>query len=63
LPKKTDRRRFASAVTTQCEALDPATLAQIVDEAIRSRLDLNLFDAALAREESVKGMLRERLGR
>ena len=41
-PKPTDRRRFTGG-TVQCEALDPATLAGILRDAITARRD---YDAA-----------------
>jgi hypothetical protein len=41
-PKPTDRRRFTGG-TVQCEALDPATLAGILRDAITTRRD---YDAA-----------------
>ena len=55
-PKRTDKRRFEGE-TTQAEALPPDVLAAIVDDAIRTRLDL----ATLARVEAVEATERAEL--
>lgn len=39
-------------VTTQAEALDPATLAAIVRDGITSRMDMNIYRQAVEREEA-----------
>jgi hypothetical protein len=48
-PKATDRRSF-EGMTTQAEALDPAVLSQILDDAIEVRLDLDLYQSVVALE-------------
>jgi hypothetical protein len=40
--KVTDRRAF-TGLTTQAEALDPRTLAELVQEAITSRIDMDVY--------------------
>jgi hypothetical protein len=60
-PKETDRRSFAGILTTQCEALDPAILAEIVKAAIVARIDQRLYDRALRRETLIRGQLWARL--
>ncbi|WP_405243806.1 hypothetical protein [Lentisalinibacter salinarum] len=60
-PKATDRRAFEGRAV-QAEAIDPATLASIVDEAIRSRLDQDAFRAALEYEQQCREAIRERFG-
>ena len=60
-PKATDRRSF-EGLTTQCEALDPSKLAQILEDAITSRLDLEVYEQALEFERECRVELRERLG-
>ena len=37
--------------TVQCEAIPPDVLNQIVREAVRSRLNMDAFEANLAREQ------------
>jgi hypothetical protein len=49
-PKKTDRRSF-SGETVQCEAIPPDELARILRAAIVERLDPDVLDAVLARED------------
>lgn len=60
-PKLTDRRSFAADYTVQCEALDPRRLAQILDEAVASRLDDAAYRAALDREHHYKAEIAGRL--
>ncbi|HZO22283.1 MAG TPA: hypothetical protein VFB37_07225 [Steroidobacteraceae bacterium] len=62
-PKATDRRSFSGTATTQCEALDPATLAQIVRDAIRCRLDPDAYASALEYESECRAELTSRLAR
>jgi hypothetical protein len=52
--KATDKRRFDGDETWQCEALDPRTLAAIVQAAIDERIDLNIYQAMLDREEEAR---------
>lgn len=49
-PKESDRRSFDGNKTTQCEALDPRTLAAIVEAAIQERFDMTVYRNALAEE-------------
>jgi hypothetical protein len=55
-PKTTDNRAF-TGMTTQAEALDPRTLASIVEEAITQRLDMDLYNEVVSSE----GIYREEL--
>lgn len=55
-PKATDRRTF-SGLTTQAEALPPDLLASILDEAIKERLDLALYQRALQEEAEERASL------
>ena len=43
-PKATDRRQFDASGTVQAEALTPADIAAILQEALASRYDQGLFD-------------------
>jgi hypothetical protein len=52
-PKPTDRRSF-EGMTTQCEALDPRTLAAIIDDAIQARFDMATYQAVLAEEQELR---------
>jgi len=54
--KTTDRRVFAGQ-TTQAEALDPATLAAIVEAAIRTVTDLAVLAATIDREDTERAEL------
>ena len=49
IPKRTDRQAF-DGLTTQCEALPPDLLAEILEAAIRERLDLDVYHEALREE-------------
>ena len=63
-PKKTDRRGgFTDSETVQCEALDPATLATIVESAISARLDRAQYGAILAAEHQARQDVLARLRR
>jgi hypothetical protein len=53
-PKPTDNRRFEGSETWQCEALDPRTLAAIVQAAIDERIDRAIYEAVLAEEEEAR---------
>ncbi|WP_189970946.1 hypothetical protein [Streptomyces violascens] len=59
--KASDRRSFADTATTQAEALSPDVLATIVREAIEDRRDPGAHEQALAREESERHAIRDRL--
>lgn len=59
-PKKTDKRSFAG-LTTQCEALDPRTLAQIVEDAITNRFDMATYSEVLEMETAYREQATERL--
>jgi hypothetical protein len=60
-PKTTDRRSFVG-LTTQAEALPPDLLASILDDAIRSRLDLEIYQQAMEEEISERAELAKWLG-
>jgi len=60
-PKPTDRRRFEGQ-TVQAEALDPATLAGIVREAITARRDFDTEAEVLALEAEFRAALVAKLG-
>jgi hypothetical protein len=62
-PKDTDHRPryFTDTETWQCEALDPNDLAQILRDAIESRLYWGQYKMTLARERHVRRQLLERL--
>lgn len=60
-PKPTDRRRFTGR-TVQCEALDPATLAGILRDAIDTRRDGATARATLDREADMRAALVAMLG-
>jgi hypothetical protein len=56
--KTTDRRRFDGEETWQCEALDPRTLAAILEAAIDERLEHEVYDQVLEEErETRQGVL------
>jgi hypothetical protein len=59
--KATDRRRFTGD-TVQCEALDPATLADLLRGAIETRRDPDATAATLALEAGLRAELLARLG-
>lgn len=57
-PKKTDTRsRSWTGSTCQAEAMDPATLASVLREAIESHLDLELYHEVLDRERRERDAL------
>jgi hypothetical protein len=57
-PKATDRRSFEGDETWQCEALDPRTLAAILQAGIDERFDRELYDQVLEEErETRQGVL------
>lgn len=62
-PKKTDRRGGFVGETTQAEAIPPDVLAQIVQDAIESHLDLDLLAGVRAAEERDRRQLLRRLKR
>lgn len=57
-PKQSDNRQF-SGHTTQAEALPPDVLAEILRDAIESRLDMTLFQTTLNAEEAIRAELVE----
>jgi hypothetical protein len=63
-PKETDKRviHFTDTETWQAEALDPADLARILEDAILERLDYDVYLAVLAEEEKIRHVLASRLG-
>jgi hypothetical protein len=57
-PKATDRRSFDGDETWQCEALNPRTLAAILQAAIDERFDRDLYGQVLEEErETRQGVL------
>jgi len=60
-PKATDRRAFEGE-TTQCEALPPDALADIIRDAIEARQDGETRRAVIEREHEERERLRERFG-
>jgi hypothetical protein len=63
-PKATDRRSFEGNATWQCEALDPRTLAAILQAAIEERFGRELYDQVLEEErETRQGVLARLRGR
>ena len=58
--KPTDRRKF-DELTTQCEALDPKTLAGIVSDGIESRQDAITRQDIIGREQAIRDSLCRRL--
>jgi hypothetical protein len=60
-PKATDNRRFDGDETWQCETLDPRTLAPIVQAAIEERIDREIYQAIMDREEEARRDLLARL--
>ena len=60
-PKATDRRAFAGDETYQAEAIDPADLAQIVENAITARLDRAAYDAVIEAEIAARETVLSRL--
>jgi len=54
--KKTDRRSFDSNLTVQCEAIEPDTLSDILRSAIKTRMNLGIYQDVLDAE----GEARER---
>jgi hypothetical protein len=59
-PKSTDNRAFRGQ-TCQAEALAPDVLAQILADAIESRIDLDVLERIKQREKRVQRELRKRL--
>ena len=60
-PKKTDNRSFTGE-TAQCEALDPAVLAEILQTAMESRIDGGIYHDALTFEQQCRTAVQERIG-
>jgi len=60
-PKPTDRRRFTGG-TVQCEALDPATLAGILRDAITARRDYDAAADLMTLEADFRDALVAKLG-
>jgi hypothetical protein len=58
-PKPSDRRAF-SGMTCQAEALPPDTLADILRQAIESRIDQRVLDSVLRREQRIRRDLSKR---
>ena len=59
-PKPTDHRSFADTRTTQAEALDPETLAELVESAIVESIDVEAYEQALDDERRITAELSER---
>ena len=49
-PKKTDKRGEFQGETVQCEAIPPGTLLEIIEDALRSVIDLDILDNIAASE-------------
>jgi hypothetical protein len=62
-PKPTDRRCFDGDDTWQAEALDPRDLADIVRDAIETRLDRAAYARVLEDEAVARPAVLDRLGR
>ena len=60
-PKATDNRAF-DGETCQAEAIAPDVLAEIIQDAIDERLDLDTFNDVLDRERAIPDSLKGRLG-
>ena len=60
-PKKTEEKLAFNGETCQVEAIAPDVLAQIVRDAIESRIDLTVFRRLLAREKRVRKELAAKL--
>jgi hypothetical protein len=58
--KRTDNRAF-EGLTTQAEAIPPKALRQIVRDAISDRIDWDIFNDVLAREEDIRASLSGKL--
>ena len=58
--KPTDNRSFEGE-TTQCEAIPPRTLREIVRAEVIDRLDMEAHNAVLAEEQEIRARLIERL--
>jgi len=56
LPKPTDRRTF-KGMTAQVEAIAPDTLAKIIHQAIKERINHAAFASVLAEEEVAREAL------
>jgi len=55
--KQTDRRSFTESGTVQAEAIPPNVLADLVREAIESRLDRQIYEATVGEETRQRGGL------
>lgn len=53
-PKKSDKRSFSGAHTTQCEAISPPDLADILENAILTYTDANQYETALTWQEDIR---------
>jgi hypothetical protein len=60
-PKEKDRRKFDDTRTVQAEAIPPDVLAQIVRDAINSRIDQAVLDEVLDHEQRFRNRLTDRL--
>ena len=60
-PKSTDNRSFDNDLTTQCEAIDPKKLAEIVRDAIKERLDLDVLKKVIEEKKRIRPELLEQL--
>jgi hypothetical protein len=62
-PKKEDKRSFTHNFTVQCEALPPDVLADIVKQAIEAAIDVEEWQAAVARQDELRLELAKTLSR
>ena len=59
-PKSTDKRSF-SGLTTQCEAIPPRRLRQILTDAVTARIDHDIYQEDLQEEKRIRKSLGRRL--
>jgi hypothetical protein len=60
-PKKEDKRAFIGNETVQAEAIAPDDMAQIISDAILSRIDPDILRQTLKREAAIRERLTEAL--
>jgi len=59
-PKATDKRSFEHAFTVQAEALDPATLAEILEDAILEHTDQDVLAFAKREQKAIRANIRQK---
>jgi hypothetical protein len=60
-PKASDNREYPYSFTCQCEAIDPAKLAEIVREAVEDRIQTDVWNKAIDRERADRAKVAETL--